>query len=260
MESDENPLACDGFKNTFFTMKENLTRRSVLKWSLATAVVAGVGHAHAELITHTLPPLGFDPGALEPHVDVATMNIHHTKHHAAYIAKLNEALAPHENLSSLSLDALMPRLSETKDIALQTTLRNHGGGHWNHSFFWKCLTPAAQSGKPSPQLMQAIESSFGSFDQMKTAFADAAMKRFGSGWVWLISQNGKLKITSTPNQDNPLMKGLVADTDLGIPLLGLDVWEHAYYLHYQNRRADYVAAWWNVVHWQEVHDRLMARS
>ncbi len=239
-------------------MTTKLSRRNVLKWSLATAAVTGIGQTYAETVTHSLPALGFDPAALEPHVDAATMTIHHSKHHAAYITKLNEALAAHPDWAAWSINALMPKLRDVKDITLQTTLRNHGGGHWNHSFFWKSLAPAAQSGKPSTEVMRAIESSFGSYDQMKTAFADAAMKRFGSGWVWLISQNGKLKITSTPNQDNPLMSGLVAEGDLGQPLLGLDVWEHAYYLHYQNRRADYIAAWWNVIRWQAVHDRLMA--
>jgi Fe-Mn family superoxide dismutase len=241
-------------------MTQPLSRRNMLKWSLATAAVAGIGSVHARTITHSLPALDFAPDALEPHVDAATMTIHHTKHHAAYIAKLNEALATQSGLGSVPLDELMTRLHEVKDSALQATLRNNGGGHWNHAFFWKTLTPAAQSAQPSKELLQAIDASFGSLDQMKTAFADAAMKRFGSGWAWLISQNGKLKITSTPNQDNPLMKGLVADGDLGIPLLGLDVWEHAYYLHYQNRRADYVTAWWNVVNWKELHNRLIAKD
>ncbi len=232
----------------------------MLKWGIAAAAVGGINSAKAETITHSLPALDFAPGALEPHVDAVTMTIHHTKHHAAYITKLNEALATQKDLASVPLDELMARLLEIKDPALQSTLRNHGGGHWNHSFFWKTLTPASQSGQPSKELRQAIEASFGSIDQMKAAFADSAMKRFGSGWAWLILQNGKLKIISTPNQDNPLMKGLVSDGDLGTPLLGLDVWEHAYYLHYQNRRADYITAWWNVVNWKEVHDRFMAKQ
>lgn len=232
----------------------------MLKWGLASAAVAGMGSLQAKSIMHTLPALDFAPDALEPHVDAATMNIHHSKHHAAYIAKLNEALSTQAQWAELSLDDLMSRLQDIKDTALQNTFRNNGGGHWNHAFFWKTLAPAEQSGKPSPELLQAINASFGSFDQMKTTFADAAMKRFGSGWAWLIAQNGKLKITSTPNQDNPLMKGLVPEGELGIPLLGLDVWEHAYYLHYQNRRADYVTAWWNVVNWKEVHTRLLSKG
>jgi superoxide dismutase, Fe-Mn family len=234
-------------------MTPDISRRTVLKWGMATAAIAGIVPAHAEATAHTLPALGYEPTALEPHIDAATMTIHHTKHHAAYIAKLNEALAAQAELAGVSLDALMAKLPSVSDAAAQATLRNNGGGHWNHSFFWKIMAPAAQSGKPSADLQKAIEAAFGSMDQMKAAFADAAMKRFGSGWAWLILQDGKLKITSTPNQDNPLMKGIVADADLGKPLLGLDVWEHAYYLHYQNRRADYVTAWWNVVNWKEVN-------
>ena len=235
------------------SMTPHPSRRTVLKWGMATAVVAGISPSHAEVTTHSLPALGYAPESLEPHIDAATMTIHHTKHHAAYITKLNEALATQSDLGSLSLDALMTKLPSVSDAALQSTLRNNGGGHWNHSFFWKIMAPAAQCGKPSPELSKAIDASFGSMEKMKAAFADAALKRFGSGWAWLIVKDGTLKITSTPNQDNPLMKGIVADTDLGKPLLGIDVWEHAYYLHYQNRRADYITAWWNVVNWKEVN-------
>lgn len=220
---------------------------------MATAAVAGISPTHAAEQKHTLTALGYEPSALEPHIDAATMTIHHTKHHAAYIGKLNEALATQADLASLSLEALMAKLPSVTDPALQSTLRNNGGGHWNHSFFWKIMAPPAQCGKPSAELLKAIDAAFGSLDQMKTVFGDAALKRFGSGWAWLIVKDGKLKITSTPNQDNPLMKGIVPDTDLGKPILGLDVWEHAYYLHYQNRRADYVTAWWNVVNWNEAN-------
>ena len=221
----------------------------MIKWGVASAAVAGMTRLHAAAPPHTLPALSYDPAALEPHIDAATMNLHHGKHHAAYIAKMNEALAANPALATKTLEELMTSLADIKDSAVQTTLRNNGGGHWNHSFFWNIMAPAAKSGKPSDALLKAINDSFGSLEQMKTAFTDAAMKRFGSGWAWLIVKDGKLKITSTPNQDNPLMKGLVADADLGKPILGLDVWEHAYYLHYQNRRADYAAAWWNIVNW-----------
>ena len=145
------------------------------------------------------------------------------------------------------------------DEALRGTLRNHGGGHWNHDFFWKSLAPAAQSGKPSAALAAALDASFGSLEACKKSFGEAATKRFGSGWAWLIvSPDGKLKITSSPNQDNPLMQGVVPAADLGSPLLALDVWEHAYYLHYQNRRPEYIAAWWNIVNWHAVSERFAA--
>jgi Fe-Mn family superoxide dismutase len=193
--------------------------------------------------------------ALAPHIDARTMEIHHGKHHAAYINNLNAALASAPELAKLPLDELLAGLPAISDEALRTTVRNNGGGHWNHDFFWKILTPAAKSGKPSDALAKVIDSSFGSMDAFKKAFGEAATKRFGSGWAWLIVQDGKLKITSTANQDNPAMKGVVPDADLGTPLLGLDVWEHAYYLNYQNRRADYITAWWNIVNWDAVSER-----
>lgn len=202
-----------------------------------------------------LPALPYAFGALEPHIDAKTMEIHHGKHHAAYIAGLTAALAKVPDLSAQPLEKLLAGLPAVADETLRTPLRNHGGGHWNHSFFWQTLAPAAKSGEPSEELAVAITSAFGSMDAFKKAFGEAAAKRFGSGWAWLIVQNGKLKITSTPNQDNPLMKGITPEADLGTPVLGLDVWEHAYYLHYQNRRPDYIAAWWNVVNWPEVSKR-----
>ena len=186
------------------------------------------------------------------------MEIHHDKHHAAYIKNLNTALASSPELAKLPLDKLLAGLPAVSDEALRTNLRNNGGGHWNHDFFWKSLAPAPQSGKPSAPLAAAIDSAFGSVDAFKKSFGEAATKRFGSGWAWLILQEGKLKITSTPNQDNPTMKGLVPAADLGTPLLGLDVWEHAYYLHYQNRRTDYITAWWNIVNWPAVSERFIA--
>jgi Fe-Mn family superoxide dismutase len=231
----------------------HMNRRTILKWGISTAALASAGSLHAEATAHTLPALPYAVADLEPHIDAATMTIHHSKHHAAYIAKLNEILATQPKLARLSLDALMGQLGKIDDPAIQGALRNQGGGHWNHRFFWTIMAPPAKTGQPSAALSKAIDEAFGSMDAMKAAFADAALKRFGSGWAWLIVQNGKLKITSTPNQDNPLMKGCVPETDAGQPLLGIDVWEHAYYLHYQNRRADYINAWWNIVNWNAVN-------
>jgi Fe-Mn family superoxide dismutase len=233
---------------------------------LGTLAAAGAtllpGHSRAETTAPAaapplavLPPLPYAFGALEPHIDARTMEIHHGKHHAAYVAGLNAAYAKAPELASQPLENVLASLPSVGDETVRIPLRNHGGGHWNHSFFWQTLAPAAKSGEPSESLAVAIQSAFGSMDDFKKAFGEAAAKRFGSGWAWLILQNGKLKITSTPNQDNPLMKGLVPDADLGAPLLGLDVWEHAYYLHYQNRRPDYIAAWWNIVNWPEVSKR-----
>ena len=186
------------------------------------------------------------------------MEIHHGKHHAAYVAGLNAALEKAPELKGKSLEEIFAGITTVSDESVRTALRNHGGGHWNHTYFWNTLAPAEKSGAPSPELLKAIEASFGSMDDFKKAFNEAATKRFGSGWAWLISANGKLRITSTANQDNPLMKGIVPDADLGTPLLGLDVWEHAYYLHYQNRRADYINAWWSVINWGEVSRKFAA--
>ena len=196
---------------------------------------------------HTLPALPYAEDALEPHIDARTMNIHHTKHHQAYVTNLNNALAGHADLEALSLDDLQ------KNLALvpadkQAAVRNNGGGHYNHSLFWTILGPNA-GGAPTGELAAAIDKAFGSFDAFKEQFAAAGVTRFGSGWAWLIVVNGELKITSTPNQDNPLMD--IADVK-GAPILGLDVWEHAYYLKYQNRRPDYIAAFWNAVNWTKV--------
>lgn len=233
-----------------------LSRRTFVKLGVAAAALGGPSWAADKPAAYTLPALPYAPGALEPHLDAATMTIHHGKHHAAYIAKLNEALQANPSLAEGTLEALLGRLGGVADPGLQTTLRNHGGGHWNHTFFWNIMAPAKDSGKPGDKMLAALQEPFGSLEAFKTAFAEAAMKRFGSGWAWLISQNGKLKVVSTANQDNPLMKGLVPDADLGKPLLAVDVWEHAYYLRYQNRRADYLAAWWNVVNWEAVNRNL----
>ena len=194
----------------------------------------------------TLPALPYAFNALEPHIDARTMEIHHGKHHNAYVTNLNAAIAgkPEENLS---LEEICKSVSK-----YPAAVRNNGGGHYNHSLFWTLLSPKG-GGAPSGAIADAIKSAFGSFDEFKTKFAAAATGRFGSGWAWLIvDASGKLQITSTPNQDNPLMD--VAD-GRGTPVLGLDVWEHAYYLNYQNRRPDYIAAFWNIVNWNEVAKR-----
>jgi Fe-Mn family superoxide dismutase len=194
----------------------------------------------------TLPELPYAFDALEPHVDARTMEIHHGKHHAAYVNNLNAALqgTEHEGKSLEDLFAIMSKLPPA--------VRNNGGGHWNHSMFWEIMAPNA-GGEPTGALAAQINKNFGSLDEMKKLFAQAGATRFGSGWAWLCKDdNGELFITSTPNQDNPLMD--VADKK-GQPILGLDVWEHAYYLHYQNRRPDYISAWWNVVNWAEVAHR-----
>ena len=237
-----------------------LDRRHFLRLSALTATAAAIPVAARAATTeaYTLPALPYAFDALEPHIDTKTMEIHHGKHHAGYIKNLNTALAAAPDLSKQSFDELLASLPAIPDEALRTTLRNNGGGHWNHDFFWKTLTPSDKSGKPSAELAAAIGAAFGSMDSFKKSFGEAAAKRFGSGWAWLIVKDGKLKITSTANQDNPSMKGLVPAADLGRPLLGLDVWEHAYYLHYQNRRPDYVAAWWNIVNWPAVSERFAA--
>lgn len=192
-----------------------------------------------------LPSLSYAYAALEPHVDARTMEIHHTKHHQAYVTNLNAALSGTAS-EGKPLEALMAEMSNQP-----VAVRNNGGGHYNHKLFWEIMSPNA-GGQPSGELADAIQTAFGTFDKLKEDFAKAAMTRFGSGWAWLIKHDGKLVVTSTPNQDNPLMD--LADVK-GFPLLGLDVWEHAYYLHYQNRRADYITAWWNVVNWTLVNER-----
>lgn len=233
----------------------NIHRRTFIKLGTAAVALPGTLSAAEKAAPFTLPDLTYAADALEPHIDARTMGIHHDKHHAAYIAKLNEALQAHADLAGTSLEALQGKISAVSDETLKATLRNNGGGHWNHSFFWNTMAPSQEVGKPGDKLLVAIDAAFGSLDGFKKLFADAATKRFGSGWAWLISQNGKLKIVSTANQDNPLMNGIVAANELGTPLLALDVWEHAYYLHYQNRRADYITAWWNVVNWNAVNKR-----
>ena len=194
----------------------------------------------------TLPQLPYAFDALEPHIDATTMQIHHGKHHQTYINNLNAAIEKAPDLGGQTLDQLLRGIDKVPE-AVRTAVRNNGGGHWNHSFFWQIMSPGG--GEPTGKLADAIQDSFGGLDKFKEQWAAAGVGRFGSGWVWLMSDGKTLSITSTPNQDNPLMEG---KTD---PILGLDVWEHAYYLKYQNRRPDYITAWWNVVNWEEVGKR-----
>ncbi len=198
-------------------------------------------------MAHTLPPLPFDFGALEPHIDAQTMQIHHGKHHQTYVTNLNAALEKHPELQQKSVEDLIRGINSVPED-IRTAVRNNGGGHANHSMFWQIMAPGA-GGAPTGAAADGIKATFGSFDAFKEQFGKAALGRFGSGWAWLIDAGGKLTIESTANQDSPLMEGKK-------PLLGLDVWEHAYYLKYQNRRADYIGAWWNVVNWAAVNKRI----
>jgi len=198
-------------------------------------------------MAYTLPPLAYPYNALEPHIDARTMEIHHTKHHQAYINNVNNAIKGKSDLESKSVEALIADMNAIPED-IRNAVRNNGGGHANHTFFWTIIGPKA-GGQPKAQVAAAINQAFGSFDAFKEKFTQAATTRFGSGWAWLsLLKDGKLEISSTPNQDSPLMEGKT-------PVLGIDVWEHAYYLHYQNRRPDYIAAFWNVVNWQEVEKR-----
>lgn len=240
------------------------TRRSFL----FTAAGAAAGSTLQSLAGDPLPagpfklaPLPYALDALEPHIDAKTMEIHHGKHHQTYVTKLNEALTGLNGVSKdpAALITSIPKLPEKSQMAV----RNHGGGHVNHTFFWSLMgKPATKGvgGEASGKIGPALTKAFGSFKEFQTKFADAATKRFGSGWAWLIVKpDGSLAITSTANQDNPLMKGTVPETENGTPILGIDVWEHAYYLNYQNKRPDYIAAWWNVVNWSHV-DELLASA
>ncbi|TDL82285.1 superoxide dismutase SodA [Peribacillus frigoritolerans] len=197
-------------------------------------------------MAYELPQLPYAYDALEPHIDKETMNIHHTKHHNTYITNVNAALEGHDDLLSKSVEDLVANLDAVPETA-RTAVRNNGGGHANHSLFWTILSPNG-GGAPSGELADKINSKFGSFETFKEEFAKAGATRFGSGWAWLVVNNGELEVTSTPNQDSPLMEGKT-------PILGLDVWEHAYYLNYQNRRPDYISSFWNVVNWEEVTRR-----
>jgi Fe-Mn family superoxide dismutase len=215
---------------------------------LACVVSAGSGSAFSQAVStpagpYTLPALPYAYEALEPHIDAETMRIHHDKHHQAYIANANKLLADYPELAKMSPEELMLNLDKAPE-AIRMSLRNNVGGHINHSAFWLMMSPNG-GGEPTGDLAEAIKSTFGSFEDFKKQFSEAAAKRFGSGWAWLVVKNGKLSIVSTPNQDPPLLEGQSA-------ILGLDVWEHAYYLKYQNRRPDYITAWWNVVNWPYV--------
>ena len=198
-------------------------------------------------MAYELPPLPYDYSALEPYIDTQTMQLHHDKHHAAYVTNVNAALQNNSEFASLPIDELVRRLNDVPEN-IRTAVRNNGGGHANHSMFWKIMTPNG-GGEPTGELSSAIQQAFGSFDAFKTAFNDAGVKRFGSGWTWLVlDRSGKLQVMSTANQDSPLTEGLY-------PVMGNDVWEHAYYLKYQNRRPEYLNAWWNVVNWDAIAKR-----
>ena len=198
-------------------------------------------------MSHTLPALGYAYDALEPHIDALTMEIHHSRHHQTYITNLNAALAELPELAALPVDELLARL-DSLPVSVQGAVRNHGGGHANHSLFWQVMSPQG-GGEPGGELAEAIERDLGGLEAFKQAFTQAALSRFGSGWAWLVvDQSGKLQVVSSANQDSPLMEGLV-------PILGLDVWEHAYYLKYQNKRPDYIAAFYKVIDWTEVARR-----
>lgn len=200
-------------------------------------------------MAYSLPQLPYAYDALEPHIDKETMNIHHTKHHNTYVTNLNNALEGNDELLSKTVEELVTNLDAVPESA-RTAVRNNGGGHANHSLFWEVISPNG-GGQPTGDLAAAIDSKFGSFENFKEEFSKAATTRFGSGWAWLVVNNGELEVTSTPNQDNPLMEGKT-------PVLGLDVWEHAYYLNYQNRRPEYINAFFNVINWDEVAKRFAA--
>lgn len=226
-----------------FALASSLSTALVLSACSGTTSTLPQPSPGASAITYTLPALPYSHAALEPAIDEKTMTIHHTKHHQAYIDNLNKALKDTPQ-AALPLDTILASAS-----SFPPAVRNNGGGHWNHSFFWKIMTPPQRSTAPSAKLLEAINTSFGSLDAFKEKFNAAATGRFGSGWAWLVKTPTGLAITSTPNQDNPLMD--VAEVK-GTPILGVDVWEHAYYLKYQNKRADYLAQWWKVVNWDEV--------
>jgi Fe-Mn family superoxide dismutase len=198
----------------------------------------------------TLPPLPYAPDALEPHIDKATMELHHGKHHNAYVTNLNKALESAPELANKPIEELLANGCAAVPENIRTAVRNNGGGHMNHSMFWLIMKPNG-GGAPTGKIADAISSAFGTFDQLKEKFNAAGASRFGSGWAWVIDNHGKLEITSTANQDNPVMEGKT-------PVFGMDVWEHAYYLKYQNRRPDYMAAWWNTVNWDEINKRFGA--
>lgn len=223
--------------------------RPLLACLTALLLLVGAAPGWADF---ALPPLPYGPEALEPAIGAATMTLHHDRHHAVYVANLNAQIPANPDLADLSLEALQGQISRFPEA-----VRRNGGGHWNHSQFWAVMAPPGQGGAPSEELLAAITASFGSLEALQSQFQQAAAGLFGSGWTWLIRQpDGRLAITTTANQDNPLMD--LPGLERGTPLLGLDVWEHAYYLQYQNRRPDYIAAWWPLVNWSEVNRRFAA--
>lgn len=233
-----------------------ITRRNFLKTTgiVGASSLLGLGRVQGAMnpsSSYSLPSLPYTPDALQPWIDGQTMRIHHGKHHAGYTRNLNTALAE-GGLFDVKLEDLfleIPSLSE----GIREGIRNNGGGYWNHKLFWEIMAPEKETGKPSPALSKALDSTFGSMKDFQESFAEAAGSQFGSGWAWLVVRpDGSLVVTQTPSQDNPLMLGLVEEEDYGTPILGLDVWEHAYYLKYQNRRGEYIQNWWNVVHWKQV--------
>jgi Fe-Mn family superoxide dismutase len=229
----------------------HVTRRELLRSAVAGAAAIALTPVDAwaadEKKGFTLPKLPYDYDALEPHIDAETMKIHHDRHHQAYVTNLNNALKGHEDLLSKSLEDLIRNLKDIPDEKLRTAVRNNGGGDINHTMFWEIMGPK-KGGQPSGALANAINDAFESFDKFQQQLSTAAVTRFGSGWGWLVVDKGKLKILSSANQDNPVSDGQT-------PILGIDVWEHAYYLKYQNRRPEYVKAWWNVVNWDNVAER-----
>ena len=236
-----------------------MTRRQAIKTTaLATAAVATLSPTLAQTSAaalfepYKLPPLPYALDALEPHIDARTMEIHHGKHHKAYVDNLNKALVDTPDLAKKIVDVLLADLNSVPE-KIRTSVRNNGGGHFNHSLFWQMMKKGG-GGEPKAELGKAIEANFGNVASFKESFGKAATSRFGSGWAWLVVNKGKLEIVSTANQDSPIMGKEIAGCG-GQPLLGLDVWEHAYYLKYQNKRADYIAAWWNVVNWDFVAER-----
>lgn len=235
-----------------------ITRREAIKTTALLTTAAAVlpsalaqtNNAATATPAFTLPPLPYAFDALEPHIDARTMEIHHDRHHKAYVDNLNKALSAPNSNGPATLDVLLQKVSATNPA-----IRNNGGGHYNHSLFWQMMKKDG-GGEPKAELAKAIESSFGNFAAFKDSFGKAATSRFGSGWAWLVFNHGKLEIVSTANQDTPIMGQAIAGCE-GIPLLGLDVWEHAYYLKYQNKRADYINAWWNVVNWDFVTEHYL---
>ena len=228
------------------------SNRRVFLQTAAGAVAAGYVALNAPQTAmaadsgFSLPKLDYGYDALEPFIDATTMTIHHSKHHQGYVDKLNAALAGHADLLAMNIDQLIAGLDSVPE-AIRGAVRNNGGGHANHSLFWSIMGPK-KGGMPTGELAAALKATFGEFENFQKTFADAAAKQFGSGWAWLVKSDKGLEVVSTPNQDSPLTQGKT-------PLMGIDVWEHAYYLHYQNRRADYITAWWNVVNWDAVADR-----